>query len=241
MKAVILAAGDGGRLRPLTLDTPKVVLEIGGRPLISYSLDALAAAGVSEIAVVTGYQAHKVRDALAHTYPNLTFIHNEHHDGGNALSVYAARRFVMNSPFIVCMGDHPISSQFAAEVVSYRQEGPVLCVDLAAWHPSQTSDATRVVVGPNGYVETIGKRLKVWNAIDTGVFQMTWDVFPVIEDLMRTRGLEVTITDVVRSLGAHGRPFATCDVTGMFWADVDTLEDYQGIDILLGEMYGERI
>ena len=52
MKGIILAAGDGGRLRPLTLTTPKVLLDLGERPLINYPLDALMSAGISEIARV---------------------------------------------------------------------------------------------------------------------------------------------------------------------------------------------
>jgi hypothetical protein len=58
---------------------------------------------------------------------------------------------------------------------------------------------------------------------------------------MRRQGLDVSISDVVTFMGANGNPFASCDVSGMFWADVDTLEDYLSIDILLKEMHGERV
>ena len=60
-KAVLLAAGLGSRLRPLTLTTPKCLVEIGGRPLLSYWLDALAAAGVEEALINT----HHLRDRVA--------------------------------------------------------------------------------------------------------------------------------------------------------------------------------
>ena len=74
MKGIILTAGDGGRLRPLTLDTPKVLLDVGGHPLIHYPLDALRLAGISEVAVVVGYQAGKIGDALAVTYPDVRLL-----------------------------------------------------------------------------------------------------------------------------------------------------------------------
>ena len=241
MKGVILAAGYGGRLRPLTLDTPKVLLEIGGRPLIHYSVDALSATGISEIAVVVGHQAQKIRDVLSETHPELTLIYNERYHGDNALSVYAARSFVMGEPFMVCMGDHPVSPEILQSLSYDRRDGSVLCVDRGPWHTSQTNDATRVLVDSRGYIASIGKQLGAWNAIDTGVFKMTEEVFPAVEGLMESRGTRVGITDMVTAMGEGGRPFATCDVTGMFWADVDTLQDYHSVESLVREEYGERV
>ena len=241
MKGVILAAGDGGRLRPLTDNTPKVLLELGGRPMIQYPLDALGLAGVSDIAVVVGYQHRKVIEALGPSYPHVTFIYNQHYLGGNALSVYAARYFVKNEPFVVCMGDHPISPDITRHLLSQYREGCVLCVDPEAWHPSQINDGTRVLVAPGGYVVSIGKDLKVWNATDTGVFKMTEEFIWAVERLMKKQGVQVSITDAVRSIENTGRVFSTCDVGGMFWADVDTLEDYQSIDRLLRESNEDRV
>ena len=155
--------------------------------------------------------------------------------------MYAARSFVRREPFVVCMGDHAISAALVDRLMAGSWDGCVLCVDAAAWHPSQINDATRVWLDDRGYVGQIGKELTVWNAIDTGVFQMTRDVFPAVEHLMHRRGHEVTITEVVRLMGERGRPFATCDVSGAFWADVDTPEDYESVAGLLREKYGERV
>ncbi len=206
--------------------------------MIHYPLEALASAGISEIAVIVGYQSEIVIEALKATHPNLSFIFNEHFDGENALSIYAARSFVGDDPFIVCMGDHPIAPELLSCLVSNHQEHNILCVDTKAWHPSQTNDATRVLVDSGKYILKLGKELKDWNATDTGVFQMTCDVFPAIEHLMGEQGDSVGISDVVRLLGDKGQPFATCDVSGNFWADVDTLEDYQSIDRFLSENHG---
>ena len=63
-KGVILAAGDGDRLGSLTTTCPKVLLPIKGKPLISYPIEALAEAGISEIAIVVGYLADKVIEML---------------------------------------------------------------------------------------------------------------------------------------------------------------------------------
>ena len=233
MKGLILAAGDGGRLRPLTLQTPKVLLDAGGYPLIHYPINALRSAGVDELAVVVGYQGAKVEATLADAYPEVTFLYNEDHEGGNALSIGVARDFMQDESFVLCMGDHPIGPDIVQRLLYDPPEECVLCIDSEAWHPWQLDDATRVLVDAGGYVVGIGKDLKVWSAIDTGVFSMTPRVFSVIDRLSQLKGLDVSISDIVRYLGRSGRPFATCDVSGMFWADVDTIEDYQAVVSLL--------
>src|ERR1044071_3517735 len=58
---VILAAGEGTRLRPHTLDRPKCLVPLAGRPLLAWQTDALRAAGVDDIVVVTGYRADQIR------------------------------------------------------------------------------------------------------------------------------------------------------------------------------------
>ena len=59
MRAILLAAGMGTRLRPLTLDTPKSLIEVNGRPLLERQIEFLRERGVEEIIVVTGYLAKK--------------------------------------------------------------------------------------------------------------------------------------------------------------------------------------
>lgn len=234
MKGLILAAGDGGRLRPLTLLTPKVLLDAGGAPLIHYPIKALLLAGVTEIAVVVGHNAAKVEEAVGSVYPEIKFLYNENFLGGNALSIGVARDFVADGPFVVCMGDHTISPEIVASLLSHSWDGNTLCVDPDASLPAQLNDATRVLVGEEGYIDSIGKDLETWSAIDTGVFKMTKEVFSVIDLLTHRLGTEVGISDVVRYLGAIGRPFSTCDVGGAFWSDVDTLDDYAALESILG-------
>lgn len=234
MKGLILAAGDGGRLRPLTLETPKVLLEVAGDPLIHYPIKALRFAGVTEIAVVVGHNAPKVEEAVGNVYPDIKFLYNENFLGGNALSIGLARDFVADDPFVVCMGDHPISPKIVAGLLSDPGDGNILCVDPDASLPAQLNDATRVLVDDGGYIDSIGKDLETWSAIDTGVFKMTKEVFSVIDLLTNSLGTEVSISDVVRYLGTIGRPFSICDVGGAFWSDVDTLDDYVAIQSILG-------
>ena len=242
MKGIILAAGDGGRLRPLTLKTPKVLLDLGERPLINYPLEAMASAGITEIAVVVGYLNEVVENALKVSHPSLTYIYNDHYEhGGNALSIYAARSFIGSDSFVLCMGDHAISPSIIRKLVSEDHRGSVLCVDSEACHSSQIDDATKVLLGQNGYIADLGKELTIWDCVDTGVFQMTSNVFATIEALMENKGIDVSITEMVLLSGLTGKAFATCDVSGSFWADVDTIEDLRNAGEMLREIHGRRL
>ena len=69
MIAVILAAGMASRLRPLTNDRPKCLLEVGSRCLLQRTMDALKAAGISEFVVVTGYRPD-VKSGFIRKYPD---------------------------------------------------------------------------------------------------------------------------------------------------------------------------
>ena len=79
MRAVILAAGEGTRLRPFTLDRPKCLVELAGRPLLAWQMDALAAAGVDDVTIVTGYRAEQITVGRRR-------IHNVRYDDTNMVA-----------------------------------------------------------------------------------------------------------------------------------------------------------
>lgn len=237
MKAVLLAAGDGGRLRPLSLETPKVLLEVAGRPLICWTLDALLAVGITEVGVVVGYDSEEVVSALREMCPGLSleFIENPDWRGENGRSLHAAREYAGDAPFVLCMGDHMASPKVIESLVAMEDGPSVLCVDSHAELSFQIDDATKVVVGSEGAVVEIGKDLRWWNAVDTGIFRLDPVVFEATDYLIRKEGRGLELSRVVRLFTEERDPFATCDVTGLFWADVDTLEDYRAVERLMRE------
>lgn len=230
MRGVILAAGDGGRLRPYTDTVPKTLIEMRGRPLIWYPLTAMAQAGITEIGVVVGHRARQVKEGIAKWIPDgvsVEYVYNPEYMGGNAVSVRAARDFVGDDEFLLSMGDHVIDPSIAARVAAAPEHLAVLGVDSAAALPGQLSDATRVFVDAYGRLVRIGKRLRRWNAVDIGVFRFQPSVFRAFDLLYNAVGGELEITRVMRHLAAARPSVRTCDVQGRFWSDVDTIEDYR--------------
>ena len=100
-----------------------------------------------------------------------------------------------------------------------------LCVDYTPACHHELAEATKVTVDSTGCIKDIGKNLVYWDAIDTGVFLLTENFFQALHELFQRHGTEVTISDVTRFLVGRGHLFNTCDVSGYFWADVDTKED----------------
>ena len=96
-KAIINAAGQGTRLRPVTLTTPKPLVKVNGRPMIETTIDGLHAWGITEIYVVVGYLKEQFA-YLPEKYPDLTLIENPYYKDTNSISsMYCARDHIDNT------------------------------------------------------------------------------------------------------------------------------------------------
>ncbi len=228
-KGIILAAGDGDRLGSLTAIRPKALLPVNGKEqLIRYPIEALAAAGVSDIAIVVGYLGDSVIEALGNGDDfgvRLQYVYNSDYLGGNAISVYKAREWVQEEPVVLCMGDHLIDGKIIKRLLDRPAFNETLCIDCTPASHHDLAEATKVTVDSAGRIENIGKDLVCWDALDTGSFLLTEHFFQALQELVQHRGTDITISDVIRLLIGQGHPFDTCDVSGCFWADVDTKED----------------
>ena len=231
-KGVVLAAGDGSRLQPITNNYPKVLLPVQGKPLICYPIEAMAVAGVRQIAVVVGHLAAKVRAVLGDGRRfgvRLDYIVNPDYSGGNAVSVNKVRAWAAGEPFVLCMGDHMIEPEMVSRLLAKTTLADTLCVDFAPPAQHCLAEATKVVVDSTGYIRHIGKELGYWHALDTGVFLFTDRFLNALDELFPEFGTELGISDVIRFMVSKGEQFATCDVSGCLWRDIDTEEDLKHI------------
>ncbi len=107
MRAMILAAGLGTRLRPLTLHTPKPLLEVGGKPLIVWHIEALKRAGVVDIVINTAWLGQKLVDTLGDGSAYGVVIHWSHEDEPleTAGGIQKALPLLGSEPFILVNGD----------------------------------------------------------------------------------------------------------------------------------------
>lgn len=133
MKALILAAGMGKRLKGITLDLPKCLIPVQGKPLLEYQLESLAANGFDEIIIVVGYQAGKIKGFISaqEKFKNLkvTFIENQDYATTNSsYSFWLARNEIKNEQYIHLNSDIVFDSKLLARIISHPG-GNVLLVD----------------------------------------------------------------------------------------------------------------
>ncbi|HSI72056.1 MAG TPA: sugar phosphate nucleotidyltransferase, partial [Fimbriimonas sp.] len=129
MKGVILAAGKGSRLYPITHLIPKPLLPIANRPTIFYAFDRLKEMGVTDICVVVGENEAQMRDALgdgASQGVRLTFVKQEE-PKGLAHAVGFAQDFVGDDSFVLYLGDAIYGSGFADHARRFQESG---CANL---------------------------------------------------------------------------------------------------------------
>ena len=124
MQTVILAAGEGTRMRPLTDRTPKPMLPVADRPLVAHTADAAVEAGVDELVFVVGYEHEQVREYFGDTYRGVP-VSYAHQDEqlGTAHAVRAAREH-LDGPFAVLNGDDLYDRASLATLLS--ADGPAV-------------------------------------------------------------------------------------------------------------------
>ena len=227
-EAVILAAGQGTRIRVISGDRPKPLVEVCGKTLLQWGVETLLAVGVQKIIVVVGYEHRQVREhAATQSWRDaVVFVQNDEWKKENGLSVYAARQAVQGEHFFVQMVDHLFEKGIFDKALAapLREGTSYLCVDRDIPGVHDLDDATKLVVEPDASISSISKNLDGFNAVDCGLFVMSRSIFTFFEKAIAAG--RNTISNSVEDAGRAGR-FYTIDVTGSRWLDVDTEEAWR--------------
>jgi choline kinase len=157
--AVILAAGSGTRLRPLTFSTPKCLLDVGGRTILARQLDRVRAAGIRRAVVVTGYLADQVEDHLRLVPPPIpvTLAPNPvFATTGNCMSVLAARIHVETAGIVLCDGDVVLSGDALARLVT----SPASTALLVDTETALADEEMKVRLDAAGLVRELSKEIE---------------------------------------------------------------------------------
>src|SRR6266404_1767078 len=221
MNCLIVAAGMGGRLRQIGQSKPLV--PVNGVRLLERVITRARSAGVERFFVVTGYRGEEVRAALdvfsAREAIPIVHVSNDEWQRANGVSVLKARSF-LDGPFLLSMCDHLVDPDILRDLMASTLEPDTvtLAVDFnVAGSINDLDDVTRVKCS-NGRIEHIGKVIRDFNAIDTGVFICT----PVIFDALSASQAagDDSISGAMNVLAGQGKA-RVFDVQGRLWIDVD--------------------
>jgi len=228
-ESVILAAGQGSRLRRAVGGVPKPLVRVAGRPLIAHALRQACEAGCDRAVVVVGRGADAVAGYLRDTDCGLDVqvVFNPSHREPNGVSLLAAEPHVRGR-FYLQMADHVFESPVLAHLGADTDGGMKLLVDRAPGY-SDEEDATKVRVQA-GRVVALGKELRRWDAIDTGVFLLGPGIFSALRRAQQNGPPSVTAG--MLELVATGA-LKTVELERVAWVDVDTARDLAVAEQLL--------
>ncbi len=207
-QAVILAAGEGQRLRPFTVTKPKAMLSIAGKPILQYVVEALAQNGIRQIVIVVGYKREQVFDYMGDGEQfgvNIVYITQER-QLGTAHALAQAQDAVQNE-FLVLPGDNLIRAGTIARFVA-SQPNAVLVTKIA------NQARYGVVITEDGRVKDIMEKPKEakGNTINTSIYAFNRGIFDFI-------GANLDIPDVLNDLLARGYAISAQETDGL-WLDV---------------------
>ena len=229
MKALILSAGQGKRLLPLTAECPKCILPIQGRTMIEWQIDELAKCGIDRVTVVLGYRADKVEKILSRRDgpPRIQTIYNAAYAvTDNLVSCWVARN-EMCEDFVLLNGD----TLFEAPVLKQLLEITAYPVTVTVSHKAEYDDDDMKVELDGCRLIKIGKDLKPdrVNAESIGMIAFR-DEGPMmfrtaIEDAMRNPSADRKWYLSVIDKMAQTIPVWTCSTRGLKWCEVDYHDD----------------
>ncbi len=223
---VILAAGLGTRLCPLnSQENTKPMFPVDEISLLLRTIHSHEVALCERVVIVVGWQAEAVIDHVKNRYNGqlqLEFVYNEHYFLKNGISVLSARDHV-DEHFILTMADHILDDNIMKLLSKYSppQDGALLCVDYKIDTIFDIDDATKVFV-KNDLILNIGKTIKTYNCIDTGVFLCSQGLMDALSDIYKKNG-DVSLSEGIQVLANKGLMKAL-DIKDCYWQDVDTPE-----------------
>ena len=242
MRAIIVAAGMGRRLAPHTDDRPKCMVDVGGKSILERQIDAYRKAGVSEIAIVRGYLADKIR------LPSVTYFENAEYRKNNILASLFRAEAAMEGGFLFSYSDIVFRPSVVQALVDARGDYG-LVVDRQ-WHkayvgrtlhPESEAELARVAAGR---VLAVGKRV-VERADAHGEFiglarfssRAAVRMRAEYHALERRHGLDgafgtaprfevAYLTDLLNHLISSGEELRSVDIDGG-WREIDTPQDLE--------------
>ncbi len=216
MQAVVPAAGEGTRLRPLTADTPKGLVTIAGQPLLTYCFETLAALEVTEIIVIIGYRGEDIIDYYGETFRDIPLSYARQPEPNGLADALLTAEELVEDDFVVHHGDNIFDANTRELVARHQSVAPAatLLVDEVSRQKARQTGVCRIdETGElTGFVEkpeNPPSRLTL-----TGFFVFSPRIFHACHLVTPSARGEYELTDAIDLLLAAGHPIETVSLAG---------------------------
>mgnify|MGYP002632316615 CR=1 FL=1 len=232
MKAVILAAGVGSRIRPLTDNCPKSLLKVGGQTILEMMISHIRDCGITDAVFVLGYLQEQIKEYVTHNFPelNVHFITNEQYATTNTgFSLMLAKDLVAGSSFIKFDADVVFDKAILSQLIDCEYDN-ALCIDKNIQLDAEEikviiKDQNRVVkasktVSPQ---EAIGESIGIEKICAGTAIQL----FDELETMMQdSQNYQEYYEAAYERLIERDVPFYALDISGLKWIEIDTKDDF---------------
>lgn len=227
MKGLILAAGLGTRLRPITSLRPKPTISVANKPLIHYAVDDLVEAGITDIGVVVSYlTVDSIKETLA-GYRDATFSYIlQNPPQGLAHAVKVSRDFLGDDPFVMMLSDNLFEHGITSFVRAFEPENGTNAVCALVPVPLEAARSLGVAVVEDGRITRLVEKPQEppSTLAVAGVYVFDRSIHAMIEDLQPGAKGEYQITDAIQMLITQGYKVAPVEVHG-WWKDTGKPDD----------------
>jgi NDP-sugar pyrophosphorylase family protein len=228
MKALILAAGKGIRLRPITLEKPKPLIEVAGKPFLHFLIANLKKAGFNDIALIVNYKKELIEDFLKKNGLKAKLIPQDE-PLGTAHAIKCAEQWAGNDDFVVLMGDN----LYSAEDLKAMKKSDEFCYIAGTY--SDTPEKYGVLLSRGNTLIKIVEKPKelIGNIVNTGLYKFTPEIFRVINMTKKSDRGEYEITDALSML-ARDKKVRVIEIKG-YWMKLDSQKDIENLNNFLSE------
>lgn len=230
MKAVIMAAGKGTRMLPLTENAPKVLIEINGKPFLYYILENLKKAGFEEFGIIVGYKKEKFQPFLDKYGFKATLIDAE--PKGTGYAVMKAKDFCKDDQFIVLGGDN----LFSIEDLQALQNEDDFCYAIGK-ELNKDLNKYGVFVVKDDLLVRIEEKPEVppSNIINIGLYKFTPEIWGALDNIDLSPRGEYELTDAITILAKQNKVKALT-LKG-YWIDLGCKEDIPKVEEQLKNIF----
>jgi len=228
LQAIIMAAGKGSRLSPLTDNIPKCMIEVGGRPLLDYQLRLFEKYGVDEIIIVTGNKHEIIEQYVQHNF-RIKTIYNKDYESTNVLGSFSVGMEYLSEEFIYAHAD-TIFDEIVISKIIQETADIILPIDVKPCGEEEM----KVQIDKNGAIKFINKTMNselAWGEF-LGVAKFSKKALnllknetnKILQSQKSTAFFEVAIQNIINN---NECSIQSIDVSGVYWNEIDFLNDYE--------------